>query len=47
MQHDRVLKKLNFTSRLDPQGRLGWVGGGGGREGGSMGKILANMLLHV
>ena len=41
MQHDRVLKKLNFDL-LTP--RVGGVGGGGG--GGSAGKIFATMLLH-
>ena len=39
MQHDHVLKKLNFDL-LIPQGR----GRGGGR--GSAGKIFATILLH-
>ena len=43
MQHDHVLKKLNFDL-IDPIPRV--VGGGGG-GGGSAGKIFATMLLHM
>ena len=47
MQHDHVLKKLNF----DLLTRSGasvcvCVGGGGGGGGGSADKIFATMLLH-
>ena len=41
MQHDHVLKKLNFDLQTPESGG---VGGGGG--GGSAGKIFATMLLH-
>ena len=42
MQHDHILKKLNFDL-LTPRVK---GGGGGGGVGGSAGKIFANMLLH-
>ena len=41
MQHDHVLKKLNFD-RLTPRVRVGGGGGGGVYAG----KIFATMLLH-
>ena len=44
MQHDHVLKKLNFDL-LSPFPRVMGRGGGGG--GGSACKIFATMLLHL
>ena len=49
MQHDHVLKKLNFDLLVGPTPRVrGWGGGGqgGGGAGVSAGKIFATMLLH-
>ena len=41
MQHDIVLKKLEFLP-FDPR----VMGGGGGGGGGGSGKIFATLLLH-
>ena len=41
MQHDHVLKKLDFDFLTPSPGS----GGGGGRRGGSAGKIFATVLL--
>ena len=44
MQHDHVLKKLNFDLLTPPQGHGGgWGGEGVGR---SAGKFFATMLVH-
>ena len=45
MQHEHVLKKLNFDL-MTPSPGLG-SGGGGGGGGGSEDKIFATMLLHL
>ena len=51
MQHDHVLKKLNFELLTPSPGLGGGGGGGGGGIGvrghaGYAGKIFASMLLH-
>ena len=45
MQHDHVLKKLNFDL-LTPSPESGCVCVWGGGGGGSAGKIFATMLLY-